>query len=359
MTGKSVIFLFLHGGPSQIETFDPKMDAPAEHPQRHRRDRHDAARRHLRQHVSASWRAWPTSWRSSARFRTGDANPRHQADRRQGHARGEHGLALRPRRRHERSGNRHAAQRRASSRGRSIPSAARAVEQLRQVRLRPAAWAAPTRPFVPGGGGSLQKDMQLKLDPTRIDDRRNLLTEPRPHPPRPRRQRRALPASIAFRSRRFRRSSAAWPRRSTCRRKTPRRSPATTRPRSSAPSRSAASGTTTRNYVDNAKSLGKLLLLARRLCEAGCGFVTVTTNFVWDMHADVNNAGVEEGMQYMGRPLDHAVSAFIEDCEARGLSRQDPARRYRRDGPHAARSTPTAAATTGAASRRCCSTAAA
>ena len=26
---KSVIFLFLHGGPSQIETFDPKMTAPA------------------------------------------------------------------------------------------------------------------------------------------------------------------------------------------------------------------------------------------------------------------------------------------------------------------------------------------
>src|SRR5215471_15709897 len=27
-TGKSVIFLFLHGGPTQIETFDPKMSAP-------------------------------------------------------------------------------------------------------------------------------------------------------------------------------------------------------------------------------------------------------------------------------------------------------------------------------------------
>ena len=26
---KSVIFLFLHGGPSQYETFDPKMTAPA------------------------------------------------------------------------------------------------------------------------------------------------------------------------------------------------------------------------------------------------------------------------------------------------------------------------------------------
>src|SRR6187200_2323886 len=30
ITDKSVIFLFLHGGPSQIETFDPKMTAPAE-----------------------------------------------------------------------------------------------------------------------------------------------------------------------------------------------------------------------------------------------------------------------------------------------------------------------------------------
>jgi uncharacterized protein (DUF1501 family) len=74
------------------------------------------------------------------------------------------------------------------------------------------------------------------------------------------------------------------------------------------------------NYVDNAKSLGKLMLLARRLCERGAGFVTVTTNFVWDMHADVNNATVSEGMGYMGVPLDWAVSAFIEDLAVRGLS---------------------------------------
>ncbi len=73
------------------------------------------------------------------------------------------------------------------------------------------------------------------------------------------------------------------------------------------------------NYVDNAKTLGKLLLMARRLCESGCGFVTITTNFVWDMHSDQNNAGVEEGVQYMGQPFDHAVSAFLEDVDARGL----------------------------------------
>ena len=71
-----------------------------------------------------------------------------------------------------------------------------------------------------------------------------------------------------------------------------------------------------KNYVDNGKTLGKLLLLSRRLCERGAGVVTVTTNFVWDMHADVNNATVEEGMRYMGHPFDHAVSAFIEDLEA-------------------------------------------
>jgi hypothetical protein len=74
------------------------------------------------------------------------------------------------------------------------------------------------------------------------------------------------------------------------------------------------------HYVDNAKSLGKLLLLARRLCERGCGFVTVTTNFVWDMHSDVNNAPVGEGMGYMGVPLDYALSAFLDDLEVRGLS---------------------------------------
>src|SRR5262245_24475652 len=28
VTDRSVIFLFLHGGPSQVETFDPKMTAP-------------------------------------------------------------------------------------------------------------------------------------------------------------------------------------------------------------------------------------------------------------------------------------------------------------------------------------------
>lgn len=74
-------------------------------------------------------------------------------------------------------------------------------------------------------------------------------------------------------------------------------------------------------YTGHAKSLGKLLLLARRLCEAGCGFVTVHADYegVWDMHADRENLNMVDGMQAVGRSFDHAVAAFIEDVEARGL----------------------------------------
>jgi len=74
-----------------------------------------------------------------------------------------------------------------------------------------------------------------------------------------------------------------------------------------------------RHYADHGRSIGRLLLLARRLCERGAGFVTVTTSFVWDMHADVNNATMVEGMGYVGAPFDHAVAALIDDIEARGL----------------------------------------
>ena len=132
------------------------------------------------------------------------------------------------------------------------------------------------------------------------------------------------------------RSWVAWARPSIGRRRTRAPSSATTRSPLVRPESINKRWNNHKNYADHGASLGKLLLLARRLCEAGCGFVTVTTNFVWDMHADQNNAPVEEGMGYCGRPLDHAVSAFIEDVEARGLSNTHLAGRLRRDGTHAA-----------------------
>ncbi|MCZ6617184.1 MAG: DUF1501 domain-containing protein, partial [Gammaproteobacteria bacterium] len=74
-------------------------------------------------------------------------------------------------------------------------------------------------------------------------------------------------------------------------------------------------------YTSQAATLGKLLLLARRLCEAGCGFITIHAGYagVWDMHADGNNLNMRDGMEAVGRSFDHAVAAFIEDVEARGL----------------------------------------
>jgi hypothetical protein len=75
-------------------------------------------------------------------------------------------------------------------------------------------------------------------------------------------------------------------------------------------------------YSGHARALGKQLLLARRLCEAGVGFVTIHTGYdgVWDMHADVNNLNMKDGMEAVGPSFDHAVAAFVEDVEARGLS---------------------------------------
>ncbi|MEQ8789695.1 MAG: DUF1501 domain-containing protein [Pirellulaceae bacterium] len=75
-------------------------------------------------------------------------------------------------------------------------------------------------------------------------------------------------------------------------------------------------------YTAQAGSIGNLLLLARRLCEAGCGFVTIHAGYagVWDMHADGNNLNMIDGMQAVGRSFDHAVAALVEDLEARGLS---------------------------------------
>ena len=65
--------------------------------------------------------------------------------------------------------------------------------------------------------------------------------------------------------------------------------------------------------------LGLQLLMARRLCEAGCGFVTVA-DAGWDMHGNNNSLPRLTGMKPLGNQVDHAVSAFLEDVEERGLS---------------------------------------
>jgi len=58
--------------------------------------------------------------------------------------------------------------------------------------------------------------------------------------------------------------------------------------------------------------LGEQMLLARRLCDAGVGFVTLHHGG-WDMHG-----GIAQGMKNLAPQVDHAVAALVEDTQARG-----------------------------------------
>jgi Protein of unknown function (DUF1501) len=59
--------------------------------------------------------------------------------------------------------------------------------------------------------------------------------------------------------------------------------------------------------------LGEQLLLARRLCEAGVGFVTIHYGG-WDMHGQI-----KQSMESLAPQMDQAVSALVEDLGNRGL----------------------------------------
>ncbi|MFM7149895.1 MAG: DUF1501 domain-containing protein, partial [Gemmataceae bacterium] len=63
------------------------------------------------------------------------------------------------------------------------------------------------------------------------------------------------------------------------------------------------------------QGLGADLLMARRLCEAGVGFVTIHHGG-WDMHGQI-----AQGMRQLGPQVDHAVAAFLEDLHDRGLEK--------------------------------------
>jgi hypothetical protein len=62
------------------------------------------------------------------------------------------------------------------------------------------------------------------------------------------------------------------------------------------------------------RRLGEQLLTARRLCESGVGFVTLNYGG-WDMHGNI-----EQSLKRRAPELDQAVSTFLEDVDQRGLS---------------------------------------
>jgi hypothetical protein len=71
-------------------------------------------------------------------------------------------------------------------------------------------------------------------------------------------------------------------------------------------------------YANGTAGLGNNLLLARRLCEAGCSFVTLNyanSEQGWDMHNKM-----KPQLEKACPPLDRAVSVFLDDLADRGLS---------------------------------------
>jgi uncharacterized protein (DUF1501 family) len=62
------------------------------------------------------------------------------------------------------------------------------------------------------------------------------------------------------------------------------------------------------------KGLGEQLLRARRLCEAGCGFVTLSYAG-WDMHAQIKTS-----LERRSPEVDRGIAAFVNDVSQRGLS---------------------------------------
>lgn len=173
-------------------------------------------------------------------------------------------------------------------------------------------------PFVPGSAGNLQQNMKLNMPAARLEDRRGLLRELDI-------MRRDIDLSGAFETMdRYQGQAFEVIQRGVANAFDLSREPANVLARYDTgplvrPENIDPKWNNRKLYIDHAKSLGKLLLMARRLVERGCGFVTVNANFVWDMHADSNNAPVTEGMDYVGMPFDYAVSALLEDLELRGL----------------------------------------
>jgi hypothetical protein len=174
-------------------------------------------------------------------------------------------------------------------------------------------------PFIPGSGGQLQSDMQLNMPLASLEERQALLSE------FDQLQEQFEAADLNQMSELQRQAfelllSGAVAEALDLSREDPRVVDAYDTSRFVQPQ-----GWTVRRsdqYTGHIRSLGRLLLLARRLCEAGAGFVTIHACYdgVWDMHADSNNLNMVDGMEAVGRCFDHAVAAFVEDLEARGLT---------------------------------------
>lgn len=279
----SVVWVWLGGGPTHVETFDPKMTAPSEY-------------RSVTGEVKTTLPGVSLGGNFSRMAQVADhmAFVRSFAHTNSGHGGGTHfvmtgydnrnidngGLPSRP------------------SIG-SIVSRVRGPNNLQTgmptyVRLRgigsdgPAFLGAAYSPFDPGG--QARRNMSLVVDKKRLDNRRQLL-KGIDQVNREADRSKLMEGLDAFERQAFNlvlsRSQQAF----DLKYEDPR---------------------VVERY---GKGLGQQLLTARRLCEAGCGMVTLNYGG-WDMHGKI-----AESLSKRAPQLDHAVAALVEDIHQRGLEK--------------------------------------
>ena len=310
---RSVVLLFLSGGASHIETFDPKMDGPSEirsmtgevptslpgvtfggtFPRLARLAHRMAVVRSFQHPVGDHEKA-------IVHVLTGGTDPSGQ---------GKEGQSI---------GSVYARLRGANHPEKGTPTYGLLTDeevdpQYRNERDRvrrgsqPGMLGAAAMPFDPGGKGQALSDMTLRIPPERLEDRRELLRALDG-------LRRDLDSGGVIES------MDKYERQAT---EILLRGAAASFDLSKEDPKVLARYDTSRirvgKKVFRPSTLGRQMVLARRLCEAGCGFVTVHSAG-WDMHADGNNPGIVSGMEMLGTTLDLAASAFLEDVAARGLS---------------------------------------
>jgi len=314
LTGKSVVFLMMHGGPSQFETFDPKPDGAS----------------NVRSATGQMRTSIPGVTFGGTFPRLARLADRLAIVRSYNSGNGNHDIkpVVSP---HSLGSNLGSLYARVAGTLRDtgmptnvalFPNSVDAAGPGPRANfgnfLSTGALGASYAPFMPGAAGEMQQNMILNVARDRIDDRRSLLAGVD-------RLRREIDASGAmgavdrFHEQAFDVILSGVVRAFDLNREPRRVIDHYDTARFERPAQWQHKNNRN-NYLAHSRSLGKQMLLARRLVEAGCGFVLVNTEFVWDMHQDGNNLGVAEGMDLVGAPFDHAVAAFIEDLEARGLS---------------------------------------
>ena len=175
--------------------------------------------------------------------------------------------------------------------------------------------ASAYRPFDPSAGSELLKNMQLQIENGRLDDRRGLLSGLDA-------LRRNFDDGRLETANRFQQQAFEVLVRGVAAAFDLSKEDPGTLARYDTSQFEPNNGVKQRNGYAKQFSpvaLGKQMLLARRLCEAGGGFVTVTSPG-WDMHGGGKEFTMADGLSSLTPAVDRAASAFIEDVHERGLN---------------------------------------